>query len=162
MLKFFIYFIAVQAFLFSSEQIRYIQESFIIPFTEAVTRLSAALIQCFDARVVSQGNIIQHLDNGFAVAVKPGCNGVEALIVLFSAIIVFPAPWKHKLYGIGVSFLAVQSLNLIRIITLFYLGQWDYKIFEWAHLYIWEALIMLDVLVLFLIWVRLSPAPARA
>jgi hypothetical protein len=29
--------------------------------------------------------------------------------------------------------------------------------FEWAHLYVWQALIMLDVLVVWLVWVRLLP-----
>ena len=29
--------------------------------------------------------------------------------------------------------------------------------FEWAHLYVWQALIMLDVLVVWLIWVRTLP-----
>ena len=36
----------------------------------------------------------------------------------------------------------------------FYLGQWNETAFEWAHLYIWQALIMLDVFVVFLFWVR--------
>ena len=40
---------------------------------------------------------------------------------------------------------------------LFYLGQWDIRIFEWAHLYVWQALIMLDVLIVWLIWVRRAP-----
>ena len=32
--------------------------------------------------------------------------------------------------------------------------------FEWAHLYVWQALIMLDVLVVWLIWVRTLPRDA--
>ena len=37
---------------------------------------------------------------------------------------------------------------------LFFLGQWNYKVFEFAHLYMWQALIMLDVLVVWLLWMR--------
>jgi hypothetical protein len=33
--------------------------------------------------------------------------------------------------------------------------------FEWAHLYIWQALIMLDVLIVWLIWVRRINRSAR-
>jgi hypothetical protein len=29
--------------------------------------------------------------------------------------------------------------------------------FEWAHQYVWQALIMLDVLIVWLIWVRRVP-----
>jgi hypothetical protein len=31
-------------------------------------------------------------------------------------------------------------------------------VFEWAHLYVWQALIMLDVLIVWVIWVRFAPA----
>ena len=59
-----------------------------------------------------------------------------------------------KLVGITVGMLTVQLLNLARIISLFYLGQWNKTVFEWAHLYLWQALIMLDVLFVFLLWLR--------
>ncbi|HVN35646.1 MAG TPA: exosortase H, partial [Casimicrobiaceae bacterium] len=70
----------------------------------------------------------------------------------------FPAPWRRKLGGLAIGIIAVQGLNMIRVISLFYLGQWNYQAFEWAHLYVWQALIMLDVLVVWLVWVRLLPA----
>ena len=45
---------------------------------------------------------------------------------------------------------------------LFYVGQGSLKAFEWSHLYLWQALIMLDVLIVFLVWIRTIPAaPAR-
>ena len=52
---------------------------------------------------------------------------------------------------------AVQLLNVVRVISLFYIGQWNFDVFEWAHLYVWQALIMLDVLIVWLIWVRRVP-----
>ena len=42
----------------------------------------------------------------------------------------------------------------MRIISLFYLGQWNQVWFDWFHLYLWQALIVLDALVAFLIWLR--------
>ena len=63
------------------------------------------------------------------------------------------------LYVIG--FFAIQALNLVRIISLFYMGQWNYTAFEWFHLYLWQALIILDALVVWLIWLRKLPKPER-
>ena len=83
---------------------------------------------------------------------------MEATIVLVAAMLAMPAPWKLRLIGIGIGFIAIQSMNLLRIISLFYLGQWNKTAFDWAHLYIWQALIMLDVLIVFLIWLRYLPA----
>jgi len=107
--------------------------------------------------VLVSGKILQSTTNKFAVSIEAGCNGVEATIVLIAAMVAFPAPWKHKIAGLVAGVIAVQGLNIVRIISLFYLGQWNYNVFEWAHLYIWQALIMLDVLIVFLLWVRLLP-----
>src|SRR4029450_3078261 len=104
------------------------------------------------------GKVMRSTQNGFAVSIEAGCNGVEATIVLIAAMLAFPAPWKNKLMGLAAGIVAVQGLNILRVISLFYLGQWDYKVFEWAHLYVWQALIMLDVLIVWLVWVRTLPA----
>ncbi len=165
MLHFFLVFLAIQGVLFSAELSRPVQQAIVIPFTNGIAAISAWLIKRFDAGVIAYGNVIRDQQNGFAVAVEAGCNGVEATIVLVAAMLAMPAPWRLKLWGIGLGFLAIQAMNLLRIISLFYLGQWNQTAFEWAHLYIWQALIMLDVLVVFIIWLRYLPAresPARA
>jgi exosortase H (IPTLxxWG-CTERM-specific) len=96
------------------------------------------------------------------VAIEAGCNGVEAAIVLVAAMLAFPAPWRYRAIGIAIGIAAVQILNIVRVISLFYIGQWDFAVFEWAHQYVWQALIMLDVLVVWLIWVRRVPAAPDA
>ena len=80
------------------------------------------------------------------------------MLVLLAGILAYPAPWKLKLVGLGVGVLAIQLLNLVRLVSLFYLGQWDIKWFEWAHLYLWQVLIMLDALVVWMLWIRAIPA----
>lgn len=157
MLRFFLIFLLIQGSLFVAELTKPVQEAFVTPFTEGIAAISAWLVKLFDSSVISQGIVIRNMDNGFAVAIQAGCNGVEATIVLIAAMVAFPSPWRWKLIGISVGFLAIQFMNLLRIITLFYLGQWNQTAFEWAHLYIWQALIMLDVLLVFLIWLRLLP-----
>jgi exosortase/archaeosortase family protein len=57
-----------------------------------------------------------------------------------------------------VGILAVQGVNILRVISLFYLVQWNTAAFEFAHLYLWQALIMLDVLVVWLLWARFLSA----
>ena len=161
MLRFFLIFLAIQGALFAAELARPIQDAVIIPFTEGIAAVSAWLVKLFDPGAVSEGIVLRDLDSGFAVAIQAGCNGVEATIVLVAAMVAFPSPWKMKLIGIAVGFVAIQVMNLARIITLFYLGQWNETAFQWAHLYIWQALIMLDVLVVFLIWLRYLPKESK-
>ena len=124
------------------------------PFTAAIADISAWLIQLLDPGVAAEGRVLRDTDSGFAVSIEAGCNGVEATIVLVSAMLAFPAGWGSRLIGILSGFIAVQLMNLLRIISLFYLGQWSLAAFEWAHLYIWQSLIIIDVLIVFLIWLR--------
>jgi exosortase H (IPTLxxWG-CTERM-specific) len=157
MLRFFLIFLSVQAVLFTAELTAPVQEYLVIPFTERIAELSAYVLRLFDDNVASQGKMLWNTDNGFAVSIEAGCNGVEATIVLFAAMVAFPAPLGYRLTGVALGALGIQILNLARIITLFYIGQWDQAAFQWAHLYIWQALIMLDVLVIFLVWLRFLP-----
>lgn len=157
MVRFFVTFVVIQIVLFSLDLFEPVRHGFIQPFTELLARASAALVTLFDARVHAEGVILRSLDNGFAVSIQPGCNGIEASIVLIAAMLAFPSTWKHKLIGLAIGLVAIQSLNLVRIISLFYLGQWNMTVFEWAHLYLWQALIMLDALIVFILWLRYLP-----
>jgi len=156
-LRFFVTFLLLQAILFGLELTPWAQEYFVVPWTNTLARISTWLVTVFDPNVMAIGKIMRSTTNGFAVSIEAGCNGVEATIVLLAAILAFPAPWRSKVIGLVVGVLAVQGLNIVRVISLFYLGQWDREWFEWAHLYIWQALIMLDVLIVWLVWVRTLP-----
>jgi exosortase H (IPTLxxWG-CTERM-specific) len=156
-IRFFVVFIVLLALLFGLELTPWAQTWFVEPWTSALAQVSAWLVTLFDSSVVAAGKVLRSTENGFAVSIEAGCNGVEATIVLIAAMLAFPAPWKHRLIGLAVGILAVQGLNVVRVISLFYLGQWDRDVFEWAHLYVWQALIMLDVLIVWLVWVRTLP-----
>ena len=157
MLRFFVLFLLLQATLFGVELTPWAQAWFVEPWTVALAHISTNLVTLFDHDVVATGRVIRSTSNGFAVSIEAGCNGVEATIVLLAAMLAYPAPWKNKLYGLLAGTLAVQGLNIVRVISLFYLGQWNRNWFEWAHLYVWQALIMLDVLIVWLVWVRTLP-----
>jgi len=160
MRRFFLWFLLIQGVLFTIEMQRVVQTNVIEPFTASLAWISSTLMKLFDDSVQAQGVIIRSLDGPFAVRIAAGCNGVEATIILFAAIIAFPTSWKHKIIGFLLGFLAIHIANLVRIITLFYIGQWNEEVFEWAHLYIWQALILLDVIIVWLLWVRKIPTPA--
>ena len=154
MFRFFAIFLVIQAVLFGVEMLNPVQQAVVDPWTGFVARMSAGVVHFFDPSVISYGRVLQSATTGFGVSIEPGCNGVEATIVLVAAMLAFPSSWKMKAWGIGLGFLAVQFVNLLRVVSLFFLGQWNFKVFEFAHLYMWQALIMLDVLVVWLLWMR--------
>ena len=157
MLRFFIIFSVLLIGLFTIEILQPAEKYIILPFTSMVADISVWIVQGFDENVIATGNVIRDKVSGFGVRIERGCNGLEAVIILFAAIFAFPAPFKNKLIGFAAGFFAIQLLNLVRIISLYYLGQWNYTAFEWFHLYLWQALIILDALVVWLIWLRTLP-----
>jgi len=157
MRKFLLVFIVLLALSFACELTPFAQAHVVTPWTDAVASTSAALMRTFDATITTRGNVIGSSASPFAVSIESGCNGVEATLVLVAAMLAFPAPWRHRLRGIVAGIVAVQALNVLRVASLFYLGRWNRGVFEWAHLYVWQALIMLDVLIVWVIWVRLVP-----
>lgn len=154
MLRFFLIFMGVLVALFAFEVSHFGEAYFVIPFTDGLAKISAWIIMLFDDQVTSYGKIIQSTANGFAVSIERGCNGIEAVIILIAALAAFPSTWKQKLAGFAIGFVAIQAFNLVRIISLFYMGQWSMTWFEWFHLYLWQALIIIDALVVWLLWLR--------
>lgn len=157
MLRFVVVFIVCLAVLFATELLQPVQDLVIVPFTSGLAHVSAGLMRLFDTRVIAQGDEIVDALQGGGIKIVAGCNGVEAVLILVSAVLAFPAPWRHKLAGIGLGFVAIQALNLVRIISLYYLQRWNTLWFEWFHLYLWQALIILDALVFWLLWLRWLP-----
>ena len=154
MARFLFLFCGVLAALFAVEMLKPVQEAVIQPFTGLLATISTAVIMPFDDTVIAQGRVLRDATTGFAVSIEAGCNGVEAAIVLIAGIVASPASPKNKAIAILAGFLFVQALNIVRIISLFYLGQWNYTVFEWFHLYFWPVLIMLDVLIVFAIYLQ--------
>jgi exosortase H (IPTLxxWG-CTERM-specific) len=152
--RFLTLFIVILVSLFTLEMLVPVQEHVITPFTSLLASLSAAIILPFDASAIAYGKILQFKDTGFAVSIEAGCNGVEATIVLVAGVMAYPANWRARLVAIILGFFAIQVLNIARIISLFYLGNWNMEVFSWIHLYLWPSLIMLDVLIVFTVYLR--------
>ena len=137
-----------------------VREGIIGPFTDGLTVAAGGLITLFGGQAWVQGNVLAV--PGFSVRILDLCNGVEATLLLWTAMLAFPAPWSYRLWGLLIGVLGVQALNLARIVSLVYLGVWKPAWFNWVHWYVWDALILLDVLLIFLLWLRRLPVDTTA
>ena len=160
MRRFIILFGLILLFAYGIIYLPFVRSYAIGPFTEGITYLSGWLIQFFGGTAEVNGNMLTVnplAANKFSVLVLDMCNGVEATIFLWAAILAFPAPVLYKIKGLLLGTFTVHFLNIIRIISLVYLGAYKSDWFHWAHWYVWDALIMLDILIVFLAWIRLMP-----
>jgi exosortase H (IPTLxxWG-CTERM-specific) len=171
MFRFLAVFFSVLLALFLAELTAPVQRMLVVPWTSFLASLSGGIINLIDPEVLAQGNVLQDRRSGRGISIQAGCNGVEACIMLVAAVLAYPSRWQAKVPGLLVGAVAIQALNVLRIVSLFYLVQWSARAFEFAHLYLWQALIMIDVLVVWLLWLRwvtrgqfsaASPAAAAA
>ena len=141
MARFLFLFCGVLATLFAVEMLKPVRGRH-QPFTGLLATISTAVILPFDDTVIAQGLCGTPLPGLRSQSKRAVTEWKQH--VLIAGIVAFPASLKNKAIAIlAASFL--QALNIVRIISLFYLGQWDYTVFEWFHLYLWPVLIMLDV-----------------
>ena len=154
MVRFLAVFFAVLLVLFLAELTPPVQRTIVVPWTAFLAFCSAFVLHLLDSNVMSHGNVLQDMRTGNGIAIEAGCNAVEACIMLTAAILAYPAALGRKIIGLVLGCVAIQALNLVRIVSLFYLVQWSARAFEFAHLYLWQALIMLDVLLAWLLWLR--------
>jgi exosortase H (IPTLxxWG-CTERM-specific) len=154
MVRFLVVFFTVLLVLFLAELTAPVQRTIVVPWTALLASCSGFVLHFLDSNVMSNGNVLQDVRTGSGIAIEAGCNAVEACIMLAAAMLAYPAALRWKITGLVLGCLAIQALNLVRIVSLFYLVQWSSRAFDFAHLYLWQALIMLDVLLAWLLWLR--------
>ncbi len=89
-----------------------------------------------------------------SVEIVNSCTGVDVSIFLATAVLVFPASWKEKLWGVLLSVFVVVSLNFVRVLTLCFFIDTNMDLFELTHYYIWPAFIILACLATLLVWIQ--------
>jgi exosortase/archaeosortase family protein len=103
---------------------------------------------------------------GLAVNIRNGCNGVEAMMIFLAAVLAFPAPWPARLSGLALGVVAIQAVNLVRVVALFLTGVYLPRFFDASHTLVWQTVVILFSVLLWIFWAnRLAggrePAAAR-
>ena len=126
-----------------------------VKFSRALVQVSNGLIAICGGKAHQEGAILRDPKTGFAIEMRDGCNAVNVTILLWSAMLAFPAVWKQKAVGLLAGSLIIQVLNIVRFISLFYIGLYSMSWFDFAHAYLWESLLILDTMVVFWLWVHM-------
>ena len=129
-----------------------VDKGFTQPFTGVLVVICSRIMNVFGADVVASGVVLSFSHAPGAVMVSSGCNAVEVCILFAAAIAPFPAPIAARAIGIVGGIAAIQALNILRIISLLILARFAQGLFDFFHLFVWDALIILDGIVLFLAW----------
>lgn len=127
-----------------------VNDRVIEPFTAAIARAGGATLNLLGQQTTMNGTVIR--SERFAVNIRNGCNGVEAMLIYFAAVLAFPATWKSRLLGVGLGFVAIQLVNLVRVVALFLTGVYLPKLFDSSHTVIWQTVVILAGVLLWILW----------
>ena len=134
-----------------------VNDHVIEPFTAGVAKASGLALNLIGQGIEMHGTIIRN--GAFAVNIKNGCNGVETMIIFLAAVFAFPASWKSRMIGLVLGLLAIQLVNLVRVVALFLTGAYFPKFFDSSHTVVWQTIVILFGVFLWIFWANRFAAP---
>lgn len=140
------YWSAVHNFYIGSFQV--LTPEFADKMATIVYRQSAVVVQWLVPAEMKDNMFI--FPNTYAILVNGSCSGLKQFIQFALLMILFPGPWKHKLWFIPTGILILHLTNLFRIITLaVFMCKWP-GYWEFVH---WYPMRIIFYVVIFGLWV---------
>ncbi|MGH9399921.1 MAG: exosortase H [Thermoanaerobaculia bacterium] len=153
-------FLALLLVLYVAVASRPVNDRVIVPFTAGIASASAAILRVIGEPIAVNGTSIS--GGGFGVNIENGCNGIEAALLFVSAVLAFPATRRSRLLGAVAGLAAIQVVNLVRVVSLFWIGRHYPGFFQSSHTVVWQSVVVLFGVVLFFLWAARQPRPAPA
>ncbi|REJ84151.1 MAG: exosortase H [Acidobacteria bacterium] len=137
-----------------------INDHLVVPFTAGVAKLSGWALDVIGQDVTMRGT--QILSERFAVDIQNGCNGLETVVIFVAAVLAFPASLRAKGIGLALGVLAIQAVNLVRVVALFLTGAYLPSLFDSSHTVIWQTIVIAFGVLLWMYWANRFALPRRA
>ncbi len=144
----FLVFLGVFSLLF---QVSFIQQNVVVPLTTVSANISNVVLKLIGMRTEVNGTVISG-EEGFSVNILNGCNGAYVTAILISAVLAFPSTFREKLYGLAMGIPGVQAVNLVRIVSLYYIGVRQLELFEKFHYYVWQTGVIILSMAIWILW----------
>lgn len=98
--------------------------------------------------------VINNNDTYSYIGVAPECTSLKQWLHWLFLMLLFPGPWKHKLWYIPLGLVIIEFINVIRVvgITLCMIPFPDY--FDFFHDYFFKTLFYFMIFIMWIIWVE--------
>jgi len=157
--RFLILFLVILGASFTVIALNQINDLFVDPYTALIAQVSGAVLRIFGEPASVNGCVVS--SPRFAVTIYNGCNGLITSLIFVSGVLAFPARWKAKAIGVVGGLIAIQLINLVRIVSLFYIGIYLPDHFDDAHIFIWQSLVIVAGVALWVLWAQYFAVPAK-
>lgn len=154
-------FLVILSASFTILSLQQVNDGFVVPFTAGVADASGVALKILGQDITQTGTVIRLNTKPFAVNIKNGCNGIETMVIFLAAVMAFPAPWKARLVGLALGCLAIQAVNLVRVVALFFTGAYFPKFFDSSHTVVWQTIVIAFGVFLWIFWADRLALPKK-
>lgn len=148
-------FVGVALLLYREE----VLEPALMPLDVATMKATEFLLRLTGLDVVRVGTRI-YQPGGFTYWVDYRCTGLLPAAFLAVAVLAYPTRGRLKVRGLALGVPLLLGLNQVRLVSLFYIGLYRPSIYDTAHLVVWESLIIIAIIGIWLAWTRWADARA--
>ena len=89
----------------------------------------------------------------FSVRIIEECTGVFEALIFAAAVLAYPTTLARRALGLALGVPLLYLVNLLRILVLLAVGSARPDLFEFMHLYVWQATLILMITSLWLLWI---------
>ena len=125
---------------------------FFPPIHRANTQLAVGVLKWFGEDVSANDRQIVTGDLHY-LEVRRGCDAVEPIALFVAVVLAFPLSFRSKWPAILLGIAALLFINLIRIVTLYWVWiKWP-SVFDVMHTQVWQALFIFLAIGFWITWV---------
>ena len=116
----------------------------------ALALISSGILNLFGQNTAVSGTTVQ--SSVFGISVVAACTGIFITGLFLIAVVALPARWMAKLIGSGIGIGGIFFVNIVRLVSLYFIGVHWPGFIDQAHQLIWQSLLIVIAVALWLLW----------
>ncbi|MHC1566570.1 MAG: hypothetical protein ACXQT5_06090 [Candidatus Syntropharchaeia archaeon] len=72
-----------------------------------------------------------------------------------SCVLAYPTTYRNKGIGILIGIPLIYSINILRLVVISFVQIYSPSLFEFFHVYLWQATFIIFVVIIFLLWIEM-------
>ena len=92
--------------------------------------------------------------NNTSMYINGSCSGLKLMFQVTILFLLFPGPWKHKLWFIPLGWVLMHLSNLLRMVTLSLVSLWNVEYWDFSHDWVMRPFFYLVIFTMWVWWVE--------
>lgn len=123
------------------------------PVNLGLARAVELVLRQLEMPVARQGAVLAHPD-GFSYRIAYVCSGFRPAALMAVTVLVVPATWPARIFGLGAALVGIEALNLSRLVHLYWTGVVDPEAYFVAHRIVWNGIAIVAAIGFLGVWLR--------